>query len=162
MRTSSTRSGRIGTVSSVASESMDVIVSWEVLEHITSPNDAFKEMARILKKGGFAFHEYNPFFSVEQCAVSLRSFPLSLFSLPAQGFRIDRAILSANPAGATLRFRTVIFRHKRSCACPKFRPGMKIDTRLNILERQEVRGTASASDIEWLRQCSPGFERRIR
>ena len=53
------------TVSSVEPESMDVIVSWEVLEHITSPNDAFKEMARILKKGGFAFHEYNPFFSVD-------------------------------------------------------------------------------------------------
>ena len=53
------------TVSSVESDSMDVIVSWEVLEHITSPNDAFKEMARILKPGGFAFHEYNPFFSVD-------------------------------------------------------------------------------------------------
>ena len=53
------------TVSSVASNSMDVIVSWEVLEHITSPNDAFKEMSRILKPGGFAFHEYNPFFSVD-------------------------------------------------------------------------------------------------
>ncbi len=51
--------------SSVESESMDVIVSWEVLEHITRPNDAFKEMARILKKGGLAFHEYNPFFSVD-------------------------------------------------------------------------------------------------
>ena len=53
------------TVSSVASASRDVIVSWEVLEHITSPNQAFKEMARILKPGGFAFHEYNPFFSVD-------------------------------------------------------------------------------------------------
>jgi ubiquinone/menaquinone biosynthesis C-methylase UbiE len=53
------------TVSSVASNSMDVIVSWEVLEHITSPNEAFKEMSRILRKGGFAFHEYNPFFSVD-------------------------------------------------------------------------------------------------
>ena len=51
--------------SSVESESMDAIVSWEVLEHITKPNDAFKEMARILKKGGIAFHEYNPFFSVD-------------------------------------------------------------------------------------------------
>jgi SAM-dependent methyltransferase len=53
------------TVSSVPSKSRDVIVSWEVLEHITNPNDAFKEMARILKPGGFAFHEYNPFFSVD-------------------------------------------------------------------------------------------------
>lgn len=51
--------------SSVKSESVDVIVSWEVLEHITDPDKAFKEMARILKPGGFAFHEYNPFFSVD-------------------------------------------------------------------------------------------------
>lgn len=51
--------------SKVASNSVDVVVSWEVLEHITKPNDAFKEMARILKPGGFAFHEYNPFFSVD-------------------------------------------------------------------------------------------------
>jgi SAM-dependent methyltransferase len=53
------------TISSVASQSKDVVVSWEVLEHITNPDDAFKEMARILKPGGFAFHEYNPFFSVD-------------------------------------------------------------------------------------------------
>lgn len=52
-------------VSSVKSESVDVVVSWEVLEHITSPDKAFKEMARILKPGGFAFHEYNPFFSID-------------------------------------------------------------------------------------------------
>ena len=51
--------------SKVASESMDVIVSWEVLEHITQPDEAFKQMSRILKKGGYAFHEYNPFFSVD-------------------------------------------------------------------------------------------------
>lgn len=51
--------------SSVPSESVDVVVSWEVLEHITNPNEAFKQMSRVLKKGGFAFHEYNPFFSVD-------------------------------------------------------------------------------------------------
>lgn len=51
--------------SSVSSQSLDVVVSWEVLEHLTNPNDAFKEMSRILKPGGFAFHEYNPFFSVD-------------------------------------------------------------------------------------------------
>lgn len=51
--------------SSVPDESVDVIVSWEVLEHITNPDEAFKQMSRVLKKGGFAFHEYNPFFSVD-------------------------------------------------------------------------------------------------
>lgn len=51
--------------SKVASNSLDVIVSWEVLEHITQPDEAFKQMSRILKPGGYAFHEYNPFFSVD-------------------------------------------------------------------------------------------------
>jgi len=51
--------------SSVPSQSVDVVMSWEVLEHLTRPQDAFREMARILKPGGFAFHEYNPFFSLD-------------------------------------------------------------------------------------------------
>lgn len=51
--------------SAVPSDSVDVVVSWEVLEHITNPNEAFKQMARVLKPGGFAFHEYNPFFSID-------------------------------------------------------------------------------------------------
>ena len=50
--------------SSVPYQSMDVVVSWEVLEHLTQPQDAFREIARILKPGGLAFHEYNPFFSL--------------------------------------------------------------------------------------------------
>jgi ubiquinone/menaquinone biosynthesis C-methylase UbiE len=53
------------TTSSIESSSVDVVVSWEVLEHIINPDEAFKQMARILKPGGFAFHEYNPFFSVD-------------------------------------------------------------------------------------------------
>lgn len=53
------------TTSSIESSSVDVVVSWEVLEHITNPDEAFKQMARVLKPGGFAFHEYNPFFSVD-------------------------------------------------------------------------------------------------
>ena len=53
------------TTSAVESSSVDVVVSWEVLEHIKNPDEAFKQMARILKPGGFAFHEYNPFFSVD-------------------------------------------------------------------------------------------------
>jgi SAM-dependent methyltransferase len=50
--------------SSLRSESADVVMSWEVLEHVTRPEDAFRQIARILKPGGFAFHEYNPFFSM--------------------------------------------------------------------------------------------------
>jgi len=47
--------------SSIRPESVDVVVSWEVLEHVTKPGEAFANMARVLKPGGFAFHEYNPF-----------------------------------------------------------------------------------------------------
>lgn len=50
--------------SSIPSESVDAIMSWEVLEHVTKPNNVFLEISRILKPGGFAFHEYNPFFSI--------------------------------------------------------------------------------------------------
>lgn len=50
--------------SSLQSESVDVVMSWEVLEHLTRPADAFRHIARVLRCGGFAFHEYNPFFSL--------------------------------------------------------------------------------------------------
>jgi hypothetical protein len=39
-------------------------VSWEVIEHLFSPHDAFKHIWRLLKPGGYAFHEYNPFYSI--------------------------------------------------------------------------------------------------
>jgi SAM-dependent methyltransferase len=51
--------------SSITSESMDVVLSWEVFEHIVEPEKALSEMYRILKPGGFMFHEYNPFFSID-------------------------------------------------------------------------------------------------
>ena len=50
------------TDSKIDNNSVDCIFSWEVLEHIADPCKAFNEMFRILKPGGFAFHEYNPFF----------------------------------------------------------------------------------------------------
>ena len=50
------------TDSKIDNNSVDCIFSWEVLEHIADPYKAFKEIFRILKPGGFAFHEYNPFF----------------------------------------------------------------------------------------------------
>lgn len=50
--------------SSIESGIADAVVSWEVLEHLTEPLQGFLQIARILKKGGIAFHEYNPFFSI--------------------------------------------------------------------------------------------------
>tara|TARA_Y100000768_G_C23927857_1_gene658481 strand:- start:157 stop:1242 length:1086 start_codon:yes stop_codon:yes gene_type:complete len=49
--------------SRIKSSSKDLIVSWDTLEHLNNPQKAFKEMFRILKPGGYSFHEYNPFFS---------------------------------------------------------------------------------------------------
>ena len=48
--------------SSLPSESVDLIVSWEVLEHLTDPVGALSHMHRVLRPGGLVFHEYNPFF----------------------------------------------------------------------------------------------------
>lgn len=44
--------------------SFDLICSWDVLEHIPDSRSMFHEMWRLLKPGGFMFHEYNPFFSL--------------------------------------------------------------------------------------------------
>ena len=50
--------------STIESNAIDCVVSFEVLEHLVRPQDAFIEIERILKPGGYAFHEYNPFFSI--------------------------------------------------------------------------------------------------
>ena len=50
--------------SAVASGSLDMVFSWEVMEHVTDPAAAFAEMYRMLRPGGIVFHEYNPFFSI--------------------------------------------------------------------------------------------------
>jgi len=50
--------------SSLPSEAVDVVVSLGVLEHLTNPQEGFRQIARILKPGGVAFHEYNPFFAI--------------------------------------------------------------------------------------------------
>jgi len=49
--------------SSLDTQSADVILSWEVLEHLKHPARAFEQMFRVLRPGGIVFHEYNPFFS---------------------------------------------------------------------------------------------------
>lgn len=43
--------------------SFDLVCSWDVLEHVRDPRRAFAETARLLRPGGLAFHEYNPFFA---------------------------------------------------------------------------------------------------
>lgn len=50
--------------SKLPDNSFDIILSWQVLEHISEPEKAFAEMNRLLKSGGFMYHDYNPFFSI--------------------------------------------------------------------------------------------------
>jgi SAM-dependent methyltransferase len=51
------------TTSSLDPGSFDAIVSFEVLEHVQRPAEAFAAMARLLRPGGILYHDYNPFFS---------------------------------------------------------------------------------------------------
>jgi SAM-dependent methyltransferase len=51
------------TASALEPGSFDLILSFEVLEHVQSPTDAFAAMAHLLKPGGVVYHDYNPFFS---------------------------------------------------------------------------------------------------
>lgn len=48
--------------SSLPDNTYDIVCSWDVLEHIHAPEDAFKHIQRILKNGGVTIHTYNPFF----------------------------------------------------------------------------------------------------
>jgi 2-polyprenyl-3-methyl-5-hydroxy-6-metoxy-1,4-benzoquinol methylase len=52
------------TKSNIKENSFDVIASWETLEHVIDIDSALNNMSKILKKNGIAFHEYNPFFSL--------------------------------------------------------------------------------------------------
>lgn len=48
--------------SSLKPNSLDVICSWEVLEHLHNPEGAFKTISQVLKVGGISVQHYNPFF----------------------------------------------------------------------------------------------------
>ena len=50
--------------SALEPDSFDAIVSFEVLEHLRRPAAAFAAMRGLLRPGGVAYHDYNPFFSL--------------------------------------------------------------------------------------------------
>jgi len=45
-------------------DSYDIVCSIDVFEHLTEPEKALSNIARVLKKGGVSIHEYNPFMSL--------------------------------------------------------------------------------------------------
>ena len=73
------------TASTLEPGSFDLIVSFEVLEHVQRPRDAFAAMARLLRPGGVMYHDYNPFFS------SIGGHSLATLDLPWGHARLDDA-----------------------------------------------------------------------
>ena len=51
--------------SNLDDDSFDCICSWATLEHVMDPASAMRETRRLLSPGGFAYHEYNPFFCID-------------------------------------------------------------------------------------------------
>lgn len=49
--------------SKLPDDAFDIVLSWEVLEHVDRPDLALAEVARVLKPGGVFFSQYNPFYS---------------------------------------------------------------------------------------------------
>lgn len=47
--------------SKIENDYLDIICSWQVMEHVRDPRRAFQEMFRILKPGGIAYHVYSSF-----------------------------------------------------------------------------------------------------
>ncbi len=43
----------------------DLVCSWRAIEHLERPADVFAEIHRVLKPGGYSYHEYNPFFAID-------------------------------------------------------------------------------------------------
>jgi len=73
------------TTSVLEPASLDAIVSFEVLEHVSSPAGAFAAMARLLHPGGVMYHDYNPFFS------SIGGHSLATLDVPWGHARFDDA-----------------------------------------------------------------------
>lgn len=57
--------GDITKKTEIDSESLDIIYTLSVLEHIKNIPAAFEEMYRILKPGGIMYHRYDPYFHIK-------------------------------------------------------------------------------------------------
>ena len=93
------------TTSTLEPGTFDLIVSFEVLEHVADPPGAFAAMARLLRPGGLGYHDYNPFFSqIGGHSLVTLDFPWGHARLDAQD--VERYLREVRPAEAEqdLRF----------------------------------------------------------
>jgi SAM-dependent methyltransferase len=116
--------------SALEPESFDAIVSFEVLEHLRRPAAAFAAMRGLLRPGGVAYHDYNPFFSL------IGGHSLCTLDFPWGHGRLDhgdveRYLEERRPAAAaqTLRF---------------------FDESLNRMTLADLRGAIEAAGLETL------------
>jgi len=116
--------------SALEPDSFDAIVSFEVLEHLRRPAAAFAAMRGLLRPGGVAYHDYNPFFSL------IGGHSLCTLDFPWGHARLDhgdveRYLEERRPAAAaqTLRF---------------------YDESLNRMTIADLRGAIEAAGLETL------------
>lgn len=80
--------------------SVDLVCSWRTLEHIADPSGAFEEMYRVLRPGGLAWHEYNPFFGLDG-GHSLCTLDIPWGHVRFERADIDRYLAQFRPAERT-------------------------------------------------------------
>jgi len=93
------------TRSALEPASFDAIVSFEVLEHVGRPRDAFLAMATLLRPGGVLYHDYNPFFSaIGGHSLCTLDFPWGHARLDAADFERYVAEIRPTERDQALRF----------------------------------------------------------
>lgn len=128
------------TASTLEPGTFDLIVSFEVLEHLARPLDGFAAMARLLRPGGRMYHDYNPFFSnIGGHSLATLDFPWGHVRLDADD--IERYLREIRPSEAdqALRF---------------YRDS------LNRMTQADLRGVIAAAGLE-LVTVLPWYQRNL-